>query len=263
MFKKGKLTILSAILFAGISLVSCKKDDNNSNDDESARVIMRLTDGPANYDAVYLDVQRVEVTMEGENSVSYLPARQGVYDILDFRNGLDTLLVDTSMPEGKINQIRLILGTNNSVVVDGQTYTLNTPSAQESGLKLNLNSTLEAGKTYMFWIDFDAGKSINQTGNGKYQLKPVMRAYSELTDGRIKGIVLPLVSSTTVYATKGTETYTAIPTINGYFMFRGLPEGEYKITYDAADTYRDVIIPNVSVKFGTEVDLGTTVIDPL
>lgn len=199
--------------------------------------------------------------MEGSAAVMLDPVRPGVYNLLDFRNGLDTLLLRADIPAGKISQIRLILGTNNSVVVDGKTESLNTPSAQQSGLKLNLKEEFEAGGSYDVWIDFDAGKSIVETGNGKFQLKPVIRAYSQLTDGRIKGYVQPVLAGIKVYATIGGETYSAIPAADGFYQFTGLPEGAYSITYDAAlVTYVDVTVNNINVTYGQTVDLGTTVL---
>lgn len=243
---------------------ACKKnDDNDVNDSKKATVRFHLTDGPADYDAVYIDIRQIEVTMEGSAAVNYTPVRPGVYDLLKFRNGLDTLLLNASLPAGKIGQIRLILGENNSVVVDGETKPLNTPSAQESGLKLNLQQELAAGAAYDVWIDFDAGKSIVETGNGKYNLKPVIRAYSSLTDGRIEGYVLPAAAMTTVYATMGTEVYSAIPNASGYFMFVGLPNGNYTITYDAAvSLYVDLTLNNINVTYGQTTNLGTRVLVP-
>lgn len=258
---------LFACLAAGLfSFSGCKKDNDPTitpSQGGTARMSMHLTDAPANYDAVYIDIQKVEVTMEGSAAVMLTPVRPGIYDLLQFRNGLDTLLVRADVPAGKINQIRLILGSNNSVVVSGQSYALNTPSAQESGLKLNLNQTFAAGGAYDIWLDFDAGKSIVETGNGKYQLKPVVRAYSSLTDGRIKGYVLPAAAFTTVYASNGTDVFAAIPAADGFFQFNGLPAGTYQVTYDAtAGTYADVILPNIAVSYGVTVDLGTKILIP-
>jgi hypothetical protein len=169
--------------------------------------------------------------MEGHEAVQLAPFRPGMYDILKFRNGMDTLLLRGTVPVGKVNQIRLILGEGNTVVVDGVAEPLTTPSAQESGLKLNLNETFVAGGAYDIWIDFDAAKSIHQTGNGKYMLKPVIRAYSAATDGRIKGAVLPVAALTTVYVSNGVDTYSAIPGPDGYFLITGLPAGTYNVTY--------------------------------
>jgi len=57
-------------------------------------------------------------------------------------NGKDTLLVTDEIPSGMLSQIRLILGENNSVMVDSIVYDIKTPSAQESGLKLNVHQDI-------------------------------------------------------------------------------------------------------------------------
>lgn len=250
-----------AALATTMTFTACTQKQTTTPPDNSktASVSFYLTDDPASYDAVYIDIQQVEITMEGSAAVALTPVRPGIYNLLDFRNGLDTLLLRADLPVGKISQIRLILGSNNSVVVDGVVHALNTPSAQESGLKLNLKEEFSAGGAYVVWIDFDAAKSIVETGSGKYNLKPVIRAYSQQTDGRIKGYVLPTAALVTVYATNGTETYAAIPAADGYYMFTGLPNGTYSVTYDAAVAlYLDVTVNNVVVAYGQTTNLGTT-----
>ena len=254
------IALLAIALSSMAFLQSCNKDDDSGNNtNQTATVNMHLTDDPANYDAVWINIQKVEVTMEGHSAVTLVPIRPGMYDLLKFRNGLDTLLLTATLPAGKVSQIRLILGEGNNVVVDGQTHDLNTPSAQESGLKLNLKDEFVAGGAYDVWIDFDAAKSIVVTGNGKYQLKPVIRAYTALTDGRVKGYVLPPAALATVSLTNGVDTYTAIPGADGYYIFTGVPEGTYSATFDASIvTYQDITVNNVVVKYGTTVDLGVT-----
>lgn len=252
--------IATLLAVAGtIFLFSCKNDDTPEPNGGTAKVTMRLTDAPGDYDAVYIDIQKVEVTVEGSAAIELTPVRPGIYNLLDFRNGLDTLLVQADIPAGKVGQIRLILGNNNSVVVNGQTHALTTPSGQQSGIKLNLQETLVAGSAYVFWIDFDAGKSIVETGSGKYNLKPVIRAYSATTDGQVKGYVLPAAALTTVYITDGVDTYTAIPNPDGFFIIKGLPQGTYSVTFDASVAlYTDVTLSNINVTYGQVTDLGVT-----
>jgi hypothetical protein len=260
---------LSAALLAvfALSFASCSKDDdddNNNNTQGKAKVNFRLTDGPADYDNVYIDIQSVEVTMADSGKVTVAAIRPGVYDLLKFSNGVDTLLAAAEIPAGTIGQIRLVLGTNNSVVVDGQTHALTTPSGQTSGLKLNLNQTLAANQSYDFWIDFDAGKSVHQTGNGKYMLKPVIRAYSALTNGKITGTVLPLSALATVYAVSGPDTFSAIPVpLTGAFAISGLPAASYSVVFDASATgFRDTVITGVNVQYGNISNVGTITLVP-
>ncbi|MGZ5188552.1 MAG: DUF4382 domain-containing protein, partial [Kaistella sp.] len=173
-----KLQLLSAIV-AAFSLSACTDDANGG----SASVNVRLTDAPALYDRVNIDVQKIEFnTNNGWNSMNVITP--GVYNLLDFRNGMDVLLAKAELPAGSLSQMRLVLGPNNSIVKDGVTYPLDTPSSMQSGLKFNWNQTLEENGAYNVWIDFDAARSIVKKGNGTYSLKPVIRAFSELTDGQ-------------------------------------------------------------------------------
>lgn len=78
------------------------------------------------------------------------------------------------MPLVILKEMRLILGPNNTIMVDSVLHDLETPSAEQSGLKIkvdkNLSLTLDS-----LTIDFDAKQSIVETGNGKFILKPVIR----------------------------------------------------------------------------------------
>ncbi len=260
-----KTKLLMTVLLAGavvFSFYGCsKKSDSTPN---TAQVSMHLTDDPGNYDHVYLDIRQIAVTVSGSSEIILTPIRPGIYDLLRFRNGLDTLLLRTTLPAGTVGQIRLVLGDNNSVVVSGVSYPLSTPSAQESGVKLNLHQDFVAGGAYDIWIDFDAGKSILLTGSGTYKLKPVIRAYSSLTLGRIKGYVLPLSAMATVYAVNGTDTVSAIPdATDGFFVLNGLAAGSYEIDVEPGILSLQAYLQyDVQVVYGVETDIGTITLHP-
>ncbi|MNU30912.1 hypothetical protein D3C71_194230 [compost metagenome] len=241
-----KITVLVMLVLSVLGIYSCSKDK-----DGQAKVRVMLTDAPGIYDAVYVDIQRIEFNVNNEWH-TLNPVVPGVYNLMELSNGIDTLMGDILLPAGQIGQIRLILGSQNSVVVGGVSHPLNTPSGQQSGLKLNLHTTLEAGTSYTIWLDFDAGKSIVATGSGNYNLKPVIRAYSDLTNGRIQGNVLPMTANTIVYAISGTDTFSAIPDAAGNFLISGLPQGTYNVWFDAdvATGFNDQVVNNVSVTFG-------------
>jgi hypothetical protein len=172
-----------------------------SDDNQTARLEVRLTDAPGDYQEVNIDIQSVEVhSSEGNQNSGWttLDVEEGVYNILELTNGLDALLATAELPVGRISQIRLILGDNNSVKIDGVTHPLSTPSAQQSGLKLNLQAELTEGITYTITLDFDAARSIVEKGNGTYSLKPVIRALETATSGSIKGTVNPLAAAPAV-----------------------------------------------------------------
>ncbi len=259
--RKTIFTLIIIALVSSALFLSCKKDDDNGG---TAKVAVHLTDGPGDYDAIYIDVQRVEIHSDVGGWVTLTPLVPGIYNLLDFSNGMDTLLCQADLPAGKISQMRLVLGENNSIIVNGTSHPLATPSAQQSGLKFNIHQDLVANGSYHVWIDFDAGKSIVEQGNGSYSLKPVIRAYTELTNGQIKGIVLPPQAEATVYAIHGADTFSAIPEPDGRFMFCGLPEGSYTLWFDAEGTtgFLDATLPDVNVSFGVITDVGVVTLVP-
>jgi hypothetical protein len=233
-----------------------------NNDDQTARLNVRLTDAPGDYEAVNIDIQDVQInSSEGNSGWVSLDVEKGVYNLLELTNGLDTLLATAELPAGRVSQIRLVLGSNNTVKVGGETKSLSTPSAQQSGLKLNLKATLVEGVTYTITLDFDAARSIVKTGNGSYHLKPVIRALQEATSGAIKGTVEPIESAPAVFAIAGTDTVaTAYTDGAGKFILRGVPAGTYKVSFNPKEGFSPVTKENVSVSVGSVTDLGKVTI---
>lgn len=163
-----------------VVLVACDDDENEG----TGILKVHLTDAPVEYDAVLVDLQGLEInasndsTEEGGWQVLMLDT-MGQIDLLMFTDGNSIQLTEEELPVGRINQMRMILGENNEVVVDGVTHDLETPSADQSGLKFNINADIVEGETFSMLIDFDAEKSVIEKGNGKYSLKPVITVITE------------------------------------------------------------------------------------
>ena len=244
------------VFVAAFGLAAC------SNDEQSARLEIRLTDAPGDYEAVYVDIQGVEVNSEfGEGGWKPLDVNKGVYNLIEFTNGMDTLLATAILPAGKIEQIRLKLGNDNTVVIGGDTKDLTTPSGQQSGVKLNVHAELLEGITYKLWLDFDAARSVVETGSGKLNLKPVIRTYTEAQDGAIKGVVTPAESLPAVFAITGVDTVaTTYADETGKFLLRGVPEGTYVVSFDPKEGFDPFQKEGVSVATGAVTDLGVVAI---
>lgn len=264
--KKYKLILMAVLFSAG--LVSCSEDDDSINDGngENAQVRFELTDAPGDYEEVNVEVVDVMIQTEtsadaegadAEGWVSVGDVNGGVINLLDLTGGITHILADAEIPAGKLNQIRLVLGGENSVVVDGTEYTLQTPSAQQSGLKLQVNEVLEADTEYTFLLDFDVEESVVKAGeSGNYILKPVIRVSTQEA-GSITGSVHPTTHQALVIATNGTVTASAYTDAEGNFKVAGLPAGTYMVTVtpDIALGLTAKVINNVTVSAGTETDL--------
>jgi hypothetical protein len=157
-----KKVILLAVAILSIGFTACNKDSGTVT-----RLSVKMTDAPGAYDAIYLNIEEIQVLSAGGEST--LAVGTTPFDVLRFRLGRDTLLASQDVPSGLLQEVRLILNpTGNTVVVDGVSHYLTTPSGQTSGIKLKVQEELTAGVAYTLLLDFDAAKSIVLMGNGKY-----------------------------------------------------------------------------------------------
>jgi len=257
--------VISALILTLVSLTvlnSCKKDETSNG---NARLQVYLTDDPGDYEAVYIDVKDVQINVTGDSSngwQSLKTVNAAVYDVLKLVNDDDTLLADANIPSGKLHQMRLVLGTENYVKIEGtsQLIKLETPSAQQSGLKLNIQQDVVDGILYTITLDFDVSKSIVKTGNGKYILKPTIRTILNAAGGSIKGVVMPKTFQSAVYAVQGVDTVASTFTdSDGGYLLRGLAAGTYGVFYKPTDvTYKDSLRTNISVSTNAITKIDTT-----
>ncbi|PJJ52813.1 DUF4382 domain-containing protein [Hymenobacter chitinivorans] len=234
------LAVVAALAFTG-----CSEDNDAQN---QAKLEVRLTDAPGDFSRVSLDVQQIEVHLKDEadpagwEKLNFTPQ---TLNILDYVNGRSALLVSTDFAPGDLKEIRLILGSNNTVTArDGEVYTLKTPSGQTSGVKLKLDkATLRAGETYQLLLDFDVAKSIVERGNWKpgndkkerYLLKPVVRLVAQEITGGIYGQVTPAAALPQVLAIRSSltpaDTFSTNADATGAYRLQGLPSGTYRLEY--------------------------------
>lgn len=257
----NRLFSVAALSLMVLFVVSCQKNTSSSSNSQP-RLQVRLTDNPdPNVKGVWVDIKEVKIKMGDSSEITLGGAHPGVYNLLDLTNGKDTILADAEIPAGKISQIRLVLGDNNYIITkDDKKIDLTTPSAQQSGLKVQVHQEVTGGVLYRLILDFDAAKSIVKAGNsGKYILKPVLRIISFLpSGGNVKGVVAPDSVQTFVYAIKGGDTVatTSTDTTNGQYWIRDIAAGSYTFSYVPNDTIHKDASRSVSVVLGQ-----TTVVD--
>jgi hypothetical protein len=260
--KTIRIQIYMLLLVVTCFFFACSKEKNNS------RLSIYLTDAPGAYDAVNIDIASVQIKSssdQGDGGWQELPVNAGIYNLLEFTNGMDTLLSSVELPAGKVSQLRLILGHNNTIVISGTTLELplETPSAYTSGLKFNIHADLLGGIEYKLWIDIDCARSIVVTGNNTYKLKPVIRTFTEAESGAIKGNIQPAAAQATVYAIAGTDSLSAIPdAVTGDFLIRGVPAGTWNVVADGNNGYVDQTVSDVPVTLGHVTLVDTITLTP-
>lgn len=273
---------LVAMIFATLSFVSC--DNNDSNDVNTSSIQLKLVDAEGEYEKVLVNIIDVQYNRNDGDSgwISFegftLPNTDDPLNRVDLTElvaGNTLVLTDEDIESGMLNQIRLILGEGNAIVLDGETteIPLSTPSAMQSGLKLHLNTTLEPGFSYTFILDWDVQKSIVKAGaSGNYNLKPVIRAIAEVNSGTILGrvadaeetetVLMPL-DNATIYLFDETDSAflssiaTTYSNDDGLFILQGLPEGNYLLKIEKSDYTPFTSTVPIEVTKGLETNVGT------
>ena len=252
---------LTFFFVAFLLLLGCTSE-NDETTPQTSRIQFKMVDGPGDYEEVNVDVQDVKINWsdddEGWESLSNV--QTGIYDLLELTGGQYALLADEEIPTGFLKQARVILGENNTIKVDGEIHELTTPSAQQSGLKLKINTEIIQGVEYNFTFDWDVEESIVKAGNsGKYILKPVIRVSTEAESGAISGMVTPSDVQCLVTATDGMDSFSTYTNDTGAYLIQGVPEGSYTVTVapEATSGLGVVEVQDVSVTLGNITDMGT------
>jgi hypothetical protein len=284
---KNKNILLVAIMAIAVSFVMTACNKNTSAENGTAagqqQLSLYLTDGPGLFDHVYLDIRSVKVLVDTsadtrkhdgmdwdrrgsddrKNDSSFvwhdLNVKAGVYDILKFRNGTDTVLASAGITKGAVRLIKIELGTNNSVVKDSVTYPVSLPAGALNYVLVKLGGReceeYVPGKTRL-WLDFDITRSILTDINNKFVLRPVFHFFTVSTTGSIAGRVGPKEGFPVVTVYNTTDTAYALPNKDGYFKLRGLKDGTYKVFINGSNGYFDSTINNVVVKAPGETSVG-------
>lgn len=287
-FKVSRLLIVGiSFLIAGVLAVSCSDLSSNvetSNAAEGkAHMKVNLTDAPGDYQQVNIDVQGLRIhytpfesdsaesdTAESSHDGEWidLPFEPMNVNLLELTNGVDTLLTEADLEPGHYKELRLILGSDNSVMVDSTITDLKVPSGQQSGYKVKFQTDLEEGEEIEVTVDFDAGRSVHKAGNsGKYILKPVLKAFmengEEVEVGSIAGNVEPAEASPNVFAIMDDDTAATTQTDeDGSFLLQGLEDGQYDVSLEPTnEQYADTTINDVMVEENKKTDLGTITLE--
>lgn len=285
------------VLFASSVLyVSCKKEASAGSDGQQ-QVRVFLTDDPAAFEAVNVDIRTVEVWTvpdscknrdddhddhgghsgsddHGDHSGSddhgdhdnscggwdTLEIRSGVYNLLTLSNGTDTLLASGFTATGTIKKIRITLGDNNSVVFDGVSYPLTVVNGHHQIVIQSKGDDVDilSGGRRQLWLDFDAGRSIIRLRHNQFVLQPRINMFTPARTAGIEGRVQPAEAGAIVSAIAGTDTLTAFPKKDGSFRIRGISAASADLFINATKGgYADTTLHAVSLHAGKETNVGT------
>jgi hypothetical protein len=159
--------LLASVAVLG-GTVACKKAGTYGS------LVVQMTDAPAQFAAVNVDIKDVKVQYDDGKWVS-LKTKSGIYNLLDLRNNVVAGIADKKgMPSGEIKTLKLELGADNSVkLISGTEISLKLPEGNAA--VANLSATLHDEMTTTVLVDFDAEESVRIDPSGAFVLSPVLR----------------------------------------------------------------------------------------
>ena len=244
---------------------------------DTGTVSVNLMDLPNDeYKAVYVNISEVQVHKAGttdkdskESGGAWLTvgSPNKIYNLLELVNGVMESLGTRDLEAGKYTQVRLIIGetlpedsgeqyfrlaSRDSKLChrqrqSGNEIPLKIPSGFKTGIKLVHSFQVESNSYTELILDFDAMRSIVETGNGKLILKPTIKIieadnYAEVsgkvTDANDKdaGLGGVRVSAQTYdtgtgsgVITEQAATYTDADDLLGYYRLPLEPDQSYNI----------------------------------
>jgi len=271
------LLAAAGIAMGCIFFLACKKENSGSAGTVTAgksQLSIYMMDDPVAFTKVLIDIKQVAVKIDtaakhedaddtthqwndnykgchnGNSAIwDTLAITPGIYDLLKLRNGTDTLLASSLVAGGKILQVRITLGTDNTVYTDSVTsYPLNIIGPSNS---FNLNVRKEdvsviSNSQFKLWFDFNLSRSIFFINN-KYWLRPQLTPFNDVTKPKLEGRVLPQGASGFVAVYNQSDTLYALPWIGGYYQVRGINAGTYSVYFKGLHGYKDTTVSNITV----------------
>jgi len=169
-----------------------------------------------------------------------------VINLLDLQDGNSTLISQTELPTGRINQVRFVINEAETFIVlknNEDNVSLTVPSGEE---KVVGGFVVPAGGDVNITADFDVRKSL-VLHNGVYSLKPTIKIVDNSQVGEVSGTVTPSDGVTTViiYAYAGDTWKEQEEPLNGFANATAssdATDGNYTLAWLAAGTYKLVVV---------------------
>jgi hypothetical protein len=267
-------------LLAILIIFGCSDDHGSA----PGVLAVSLTDGPAcGFDEVSVTVSKLRIHQSssadekggGWADITLNPPRK--INLLDLNDATQPnfaleSLGETPLAAGHYTQLRLGLVTNsgnqplaNSVVLSGTTteIPLDTASGIQTGIKLIHQFEVGPGQRTDLLLDFDACKSIVQTGSNTYKLQPVIKVIPTPLNG-INGFLDKTLPNVIVSAQQQGEIIrkTVMNTQTGEFFLGHLVPGTYDVVI-TADNHATAVISGVPVTTSTSITPVSTSAAPI
>jgi hypothetical protein len=267
---KNFVLILCLLLF---TIYACNNDSGLDPNGKEGTIMVRITDAPFPIDMVdsaIVMITKIEIrstSSDTGNPFVLLSDDTTNVNLIELQNGVIQLLVETDVPVGTYDLVRLYVDEANIYVKDNLTpFSMKVPSGSQTGIKMFVNPEIEvvSGISADLLLDFDLSRSFAVKGNPNtpaeingFNFKPVIRAINNTSAGTIAGVVADTSSTLLEEAAVWAEQDTGIVSTtftdeNGSYAMVGLLAGNYTVSATKADY--DTVSVDVQIIAGNQTD---------
>ena len=222
---------LAALAFAS----ACGSADKST----TGQLVVRLSDAPGDQiQSATVWVSSIYLIGGGDTTGSHLAitSTPAQYDLMSLQGGVTAALGTATIPVGDYTQMRLVVDSARVTLKSPLTFsdasitkTLQTPSAQRTGIKVNFSGPVHvaAGQTILV-VDFDVARNFVFTGPSASPtgvlFKPVLHATVQDIAGSIAGTVSPANAKAQLFAIANGDTVASAfaDTTSGAYVLRYL-----------------------------------------
>jgi hypothetical protein len=209
--KRAKLHVWPIIALFLLMISACGGGGGGSDGGGTGTLSLALTDSSCSgYKAIYVTIDEVHVkrndsSSNGNSGWRIVARPMKTYNLLKLVNGVTEVLGEDELKAGAYQQIRLMIGKTpesenningephphaNYLVLNDDSYeNLKIPSGLQTGVKLVHNFSVDEDSFVELVLDFEACKSVVETGSGKYILKPTIKVIETVDKTIVYGVV--------------------------------------------------------------------------
>lgn len=260
----------------GITAVACNKETTSpntpNNQADAGTFEVRMTDAPGDYEALQVEIVKVEAYAENKGWVALNNQAQSV-SVLELTNGAETqLALKSDIDAGVYSRLKLTFGSNNSLMASadaniqvssgGDTigasvaYELAFQGNKEVIIEIDEQISSETGAVVL--LDFNVMQSIKEEAD-ELVIQPVITEIEDAQTG-VRGKIEGSANAA-ILLTNGSDSLSTFTNANGEFLLRSMDEGMYDLIVipetDQDPSNDEVIIEGVFISQGEITNAGT------